>query len=455
MSLADILKATQLTRGGRLMDATRLIQKALGLAKSPSAPAGPADRAAADARADTRSGSRPAARDGARPGDDDVVDTPFREVLRKPANESVFSPHEVPEGPEGPEVQDTPDVAAPRGEPQVEPSEAKLAPASASRPASFTESTFRSGASTYAYRLYVPGSDGADVAPGAAPGASHATAHQAPLLPLIVLLHGCKQDAADFAAGTAMNALAETEKCLVLYPEQLSSANPMRCWNWFDAAHQARDTGEPHMIATLIQHILATHPADPSRVYIAGLSAGGAMAALMAGLYPELIAAVGVHSGLPAGAANDVVSAFSAMRRGARPSGTAGGTAEGDADGGAVVMPTIVFHGSADKTVNPDNGDQIIDAALAALGSAGITLQKVEQLADSPEGRDPAGNQQRDTLRTVYSGAGGKSYVEHWAVDAGPHAWSGGDAAGSFTDPHGPSASEAMLAFFLQHQRAN
>ncbi len=447
MSLAEILKATQLTRGGRLMDATRLIQKALGLAKSPSAPGGPAERAGADARADTRSGSHPAARDATRSGDDDVVDAPFREVLHKPANEAVFSPHEVPEGPE---VQGAPDVAAPRAEPQVGRPEARLAPASPARPASFAEFTFRSGASTYAYRLYVPGSDGEDASPGAPP---HSTAHQATLLPLVVLLHGCKQDAADFAAGTAMNALAETEKCLVLYPEQLSSANPMRCWNWFDAAHQARDTGEPHMIASLIQHILATHPADPSRVYIAGLSAGGAMAALMAGLYPELIAAVGVHSGLPAGAANDVVSAFSAMRRGARPGGTAGGTAEGDADGDAVVMPTIVFHGSADKTVNPDNGDQIIDAALAALGSAGITLQKVEQLADSPKGRDPAGNQQRDTLRTVYNAAGGKSYVEHWAVDAGPHAWSGGDAAGSFTDPHGPSASEAMLAFFLQHQR--
>ena len=171
-------------------------------------------------------------------------------------------------------------------------------------------------------------------------------------------------------------------------------------------------------------------------------------------LYPELFAAVGVHSGLPPGAATDVISAFSAMQRGARKgrvgagSANAANDANGD-DNGAFVMPTIVFHGSADKTVNPDNGEQIIAAALTALESAGVTVKKAEQPEDSPG----ASSGRRETLRTIYSAADGVPYVEYWEVGSGPHAWSGGDAAGSFTDPHGPSASQAMVEFFLQHRR--
>jgi poly(3-hydroxybutyrate) depolymerase len=162
-----------------------------------------------------------------------------------------------------------------------------------------------------------------------------------------------------------------------------------------------------------------------------------------------MFAAVGVHSGLPPGAASDVISAFSAMRRGASKPKATGASAAND-DGEAFVMPTIVFHGSADTTVNPDNGDQITEAALAALKTAGIQLKKVEQSEDSPG--TPSGR--RDTTRTIYRAEGGKPFVEHWAIGSGPHAWSGGDSAGSFTDPHGPSASQAMVEFFLQHERA-
>ena len=401
MSISEIFKATQLTKGGRLMEATRVIQQALGMASAPQATAAP--RRAPSVQA----------------ADQQVSDLPFRETLKQsPANEPAFSP------------------------PVQERATPEPVPAARPRLPSFSELSFRSGGTPHAYRLYVPGFDGAD-----ATGSS--ATDQPALLPLVVLLHGCKQDAADFAVGTGMNELAEAEKCLVLYPEQSASANSMRCWNWFDAAHQLRGSGEPETIAALIREVIKTHGADPSRVYIAGLSAGGAMAAIMAGLYPELFAAVGVHSGLPPGAATDVISAFSAMRRGASKSKATDGGAAND-EGDALVMPTIVFHGSADKTVNPDNGEQITEAALAAIEGAGVALKKAEQSEGSPG----TSSGRRDTTRTIYRAADGKSFVEHWSIGSGPHAWSGGDAAGSFTDPHGPSASQAMVEFFLQHRRA-
>ena len=445
MSISEIFKATQLTKGGRLMEATRMIQHALGLSKTQNAPPGEASPQAADAQYPT-----PRSWSGAPQGDRAVSDVPFRETLKQPANESNFRApvDERAMSQPAPVMRKTADAPAPfdvSGVKEPTAPTARPAPESKPRLASFNELSFRSGDTPYAYRLYVPGSDGLETP-------ANSAAAEPALMPLVVLLHGCKQDATDFALGTGMNALAEVKKYLVLYPEQSSNANSMRCWNWFDAAHQSRDSGEPKMIAALIRKVIATHGADPTRVYIAGLSAGGAMAAIMAGLYPEMFAAVGVHSGLPPGSATDVVSAFSAMRRGARKGRPAtGGANDANADESDVfVMPTIVFHGSADKTVNPDNGEQITKAALTALSGAGIQLKKVEQTEDSPG--SPSGR--RDTTRTIYRAADGKPFVEHWAIGSGPHAWSGGDAAGSFTDPHGPSASQAMVAFFLQHRRA-
>ncbi|MEY3872055.1 MAG: hypothetical protein RLZZ296_1050 [Pseudomonadota bacterium] len=318
--------------------------------------------------------------------------------------------------------------------------DAPIAPQAKPKPrrAAFTRQVFEFEGERYDFNLYVP----------PLPPLSHlppfASTTEVPIgLPLVVMLHGCKQDAPDFARGTTMNELAAKTPCMVLYPEQRPKANQMRCWNWFDSAHQGRHAGEPAMLAALTRQVISRYPVDPTRVYIAGLSAGGAMAAIVAAHYPDLFAAVGVHSGLPPGAAHDVMSAFSAMRHGGRSS------APGDPAALKDVMPTIVFHGDADRTVHPDNGDQIVLAATAALKASGVTLQRslVTQELPAPTG------ELRHTLRTVYSAYDQRSYVEYWSVEAGPHAWSGGNAAGSFTDPHGPDASAAMLTFFLQHHR--
>ena len=297
----------------------------------------------------------------------------------------------------------------------------KASPGLPRREASFTKHRFVFEGDTYPYRLYIPSAPASGVSDSRP-------------MPLLVLLHGCKQDALDFSNGTAMNALAEDHQVMVLYPEQITSANAMRCWNWFEPSHQQAERGEPGMIAALTQKIIQKYDADPKRVYIAGLSAGGAMAAVVSGLHPDIFAAVGVHSGLAAGAARDMVSAFGAMRSGAK------GRA-------APVIPTIVFHGSADKTVHPDNGEHITDAALAALKASGVKLVKTQ----STSGKSNENGEEK-TDRVVYSTADGKPYIENWRIDGGPHAWSGGDAAGSYTDPDGPSASAALLAFFLQHR---
>jgi poly(3-hydroxybutyrate) depolymerase len=197
------------------------------------------------------------------------------------------------------------------------------------------------------------------------------------------------------------------------------------------------------MLVALTRQVISRYPVDAARVYIAGLSAGGAMAAIVAAHHPRLFAAVGVHSGLPPGAAHDVMSAFKAMRHGGHPN------APGDPAALADVMPTIVFHGSADQTVHPDNSERIVTAAAAALAASGVTLQRSVLAQTLPA----ATGELRQVQRTVYRRGTGRSYVEYWSVEAGPHAWSGGSATGSFTDPHGPSASVAMLAFFLQHRR--
>ena len=254
--------------------------------------------------------------------------------------------------------------------------------------------------------------------------------------PLLVLLHGCTQDAADFASGTAMNEFAAQHDCLVAYPEQSKNANSGRCWNWFLPEHQQRDQGEPGMIAALTRQVLQSTDADPQRVYIAGLSAGGAMAITVAQLYPELFAAVGVHSGLARGLARDMASAFTAMRRG--PAAVA------PAEAPAIALPTIVFHGESDRTVHPDNAELIVQHGLDALTQQGLELQLDTRLHAASA---------RPALRSRYVDNAGRSWLEHWKIESGPHAWSGGSTKGSFTDPNGPSASAAMLEFFLQHRR--
>lgn len=281
--------------------------------------------------------------------------------------------------------------------------------------AAFHALTYSGPTGSRAYRLYVPAS------------------YRGEPVPLIVMLHGCTQSPEDFARGTGMNVLAEAEGCLVAYPAQPSSANPQKCWNWFNANDQQRDHGEPAILAGLTRQIMRDHAVDPRRVYVAGLSAGGAAAAILGAVYPDLYAAIGVHSGLACGAARDMPSAFSAMRQ--------GGTAPSRVAAGQRTPPAIVFHADKDGTVHPRNGDQV----LAQFG-AGPDLKPERQ-----DGQVPGGH--RYTISRYLNGQG-EAQLEHWLVQGGGHAWSGGHAPGSYTDPRGPDASREMLRFFLQHRLA-
>jgi poly(hydroxyalkanoate) depolymerase family esterase len=248
--------------------------------------------------------------------------------------------------------------------------------------------------------------------------------------PLIVMLHGCAQNPDDFAIGSRMNELADEHGFIVAYPAQSTAANQMGCWNWFNPADQTREKGEPSLIAGLTRAVMAEWRVDESRVYVAGLSAGGAMAATMAATYPELYAAVGIHSGLAHGSASDVASAFAAMggkiERGAARRSLSDG------------VRTIVFHGEADQKVHPTNGETII---------AGARLDLADALARETRETGSAGGLKYS--RTVIADARGVPQLEHWAVEGLGHAWSGGNPDGSFADRHGPEASREMVRFFL------
>ena len=245
-------------------------------------------------------------------------------------------------------------------------------------------------------------------------------------LPLVVMLHGCTQDPDDFAAGTGMNDAAREQGVFVLYPAQSQKANPSRCWNWFKHNHQSRGRGEPALLAGMTRAVIERWHIDPQRVYVAGLSAGGAMAAILGQAYPELFAAVGVHSGLPTGAAADVPSAFAAMK---------GSGAERSASAQRS-PPTIVFHGDQDATVHPVNGERV-----ASAGTANASMHS-ERL-DNSNGRACTQHTYRDLE--------GRVVAEHWVVHGAGHAWSGGNRRGSYADSQGPDATREMLRFFAAH----
>jgi len=289
-------------------------------------------------------------------------------------------------------------------------------PAEADLPvgAQFLSRTFSNEAGSRPYKLYVPsGYTGQPVA-------------------LVVMLHGCTQSPDDFAAGTGMNEAAEEQVFLVAYPGQTASANPQRCWKWFSAEDQQRGKGEPSLIAGITRQVMQEYAVDPQRVYVAGLSAGGAAAAIMGTAYPDLYAAIGVHSGLACGAASDLPSALAAMKRGrGGPAHRASGA------NGHRPVPAIVFHGDRDTTVSPRNGDEVVAQSVGEKSRAQVQT-----------GQTSGGHAYS---RTVHLDEAGQPGTELWVIHGAGHAWSGGSAAGSYTDPHGPDATREMLRFFWEH----
>jgi len=284
--------------------------------------------------------------------------------------------------------------------------------ASGSGPRFIAGSHIDPAAGTREYKLFIP---------------SAAASSDTPL-PLVVMLHGCTQNPDDFAAGTQMNAAAEAQGLFVLYPSQSQRANPQRCWNWFKHSHQKRGRGEAALLAGMTQAVMEGHAIDRRRVYVAGLSAGGAMAAILGREYPDLYAAVGVHSGLAAGAASDLPSAMAAM-------GSGGGKAPAVGSG----TPTIVFHGDADATVHPRNAEHVVAASAGHASAVEVDRRQ--------------GQGGRPHTRHVHRAADGRVLAESWTVHGAPHAWAGGSAKGSFTDRRGPDATAEMLRFFMEHPR--
>lgn len=277
--------------------------------------------------------------------------------------------------------------------------------------ARFEEGIYSNPAGSRSYKLFIP------------------SGYQGQPLPLVVMLHGCTQSPEDFAAGTRMNFAAEEQTCIVVYPAQRREANQAKCWNWFRSSDQRRGEGEPSLIAGITRKVMGDYSVDPNRVYVAGLSAGGAAAAIMGARYPDLYAAIGVHSGLACGAAVDLPSALAAMRQ--------GGLSDPLISGDQPSIPTIIFHGDRDTTVHPKNGGQILEQAM-----------KTSRQKKLHRGQIPGGHAY---TRTVHSDASGREIVEHWNIHGGGHAWSGGRPVGTYTDPRGPDATREMLRFFLEH----
>ena len=291
---------------------------------------------------------------------------------------------------------------------QVQPTSASPGKRNRNPLAEFVDGSHTHASLTRRYKLYAP------------PGSIGKS------LPLVVMLHGCTQNPDDFAAGTGMNELAREQGVCVLYPEQSAKANPQRCWNWFKHNHQSRGRGEAALLASMTLAVIKQYGVDSRRVYIAGLSAGGAMAAIVAAAYPEIFAAVGVHSGLAVGAARNVAEALAAMSSGATDNQLIASTS---------AVPTIVFHGDQDQTVHPRNGEQVI----AALQAGGVA--RVEQGVST---------QGRSFTRSCHR-RNGADFAELWVLHGAGHAWSGGSANGSYTDPNGPDAAGEMLRFFSSH----
>jgi poly(hydroxyalkanoate) depolymerase family esterase len=372
-------EALQLTRSGRLAEATALIQRGLqGITPTPTD--GAMNQPAAS---DVPRQGRPLAVDDLLAGLQTRLPAalPGKTLLRSPASSETAAKA----------------AAEPGGQ--------------------LLRLTYTSTAGSRNYVLYVP------------------TGYAGRPVPLIMMLHGGTQSALDFAAGTRMNELAEQHTLLVAYPEQSQAANTGRYWNWFRPGDQLRDTGEPAILAGIARRVMGDYAVDPSRVYVAGLSAGGAMASVMAATYPDLFAAVGVHSGLAYQSANDVPSAFMAMR-------------DGGSTGPRHEVPLIVFHGDRDQTVAPVNAERLIAARLPPSGGGRRRPLLEGGTTATFDGLDGG----HRYSRTVYCDAAGEVLAERWIVHGAAHAWSGGSPVGSYTDERGPNASAVMVRFFLDYQ---
>jgi poly(hydroxyalkanoate) depolymerase family esterase len=411
MDFANAMRAaTQLTRAQKLMEATRLLQRALSGRKAPSTPShAPAKGRAIEGR---------------------VIDVTPNNTAHDFTLPSPESPDASPEGLRPQK----------RTKACIRPLEGMVGtlargklgsfnfdglvgvkprkPLKIAEGAQFISRSFACAAGSRSYKLYIP------------------SRHAAGRRGLIVMLHGGTQDGENFAAGTRMNDLAEKHGWLVAYPSQPKTANAALCWNWFTPENQIREAGEPSIIAGITRDIIATYDVDPALVFVAGLSAGGAMAAVMGATYPDLYAAVGVHSGLAYQSAGDLPSAFAAMRGEAGPPGLRSRNSLGAACDRPRIR-TIVFHGDADTIVHPSNA-----ASIAATAEEHGTIERVNVRKAGA----------RTHTRTVTRDKTGKVVTEHWLIHGGGHAWSGGSRDGTYTDPQGPDASSEMLRFFLEER---
>ena len=389
-----MLQATRLTRANRLIEATALIQRML--------------RGETDSEI-ARLGNRPPTSDGYAETIDETKPPHFNaapsakphyfQTLRDPTYRFKYPSRHGPQGWRGPAPLSTRDIVPEGGR--------------------FIEAIYTNPAGSRTYKLYIP------------------SRYQGQAVPLVVMLHGGTQTPDDFAAGTRMNVIAEEETYLVVYPAQPSHANPAKCWNWFRPNDQRRDRGEPSLIAGITRQVMNDYSVDPRRVYVGGLSAGAAAAAVMGATYPDLYAAIGVHSGLPCGAADDLISAFAAMRHGGSRNSSASGETSSVLEDRPPV-PTIVFHGDRDTIVHPRNADHVITRSMRTTN----WQKKVHR------GQVPGGHAYTCTIHTD---ANGQAILEQWCIHGAGHAWSGGSPAGSYTDPRGPDAAKEMLRFFRDH----
>jgi poly(hydroxyalkanoate) depolymerase family esterase len=390
-----MLEATRLTRASRLIEATALIQRIL--------------RGETDSEI-SRLGNGPPTIDGLAETIDETKPSYFNagpsadysRPLHDPTYRFKYSSRHAVRGWARPTPLSTPDLVPDGGK--------------------YIEEIYTNSAGSRAYKLYIP------------------SGYQGQPVPLIVMLHGGTQTPDDFAAGTRMNVIAEEETCLVVYPAQPIHANPARCWNWFRPDDQHRDRGEPSLIAGITRQVMHNYSVDPRRVYVGGLSAGAAAAAVMGATYPDLYAAIAVHSGLACGAADDLISAFAAMRHG----GSRNSSASDDISavpGEQPSLPTIVFHGDRDTIVHPRNADHVVTRSMRATN----WQTKVRR------GQVPGGHAY---TCTIHIDANRQVILEQWCIHGAGHAWSGGSPAGSYTDPRGPDAAKEMLRFFREHPAA-